>query len=83
MYIEPIAVYDAQFGLNTTFTIILDEVQCHGDETSLIECQHAGIGRHDCRRSEAAGVVCTGNSIIIALFIAPTWLPSLAVPNGK
>ena len=65
MYIDPIAVYDAQFGLSTTSIIILDEVQCHGDETSLIECRHAGIGRHNCRRSDAAGVVYRGKSIII------------------
>ena len=81
MYIDPITVYDAQFGLNTTNIIILDEVQCRGDETSLIECRHAGIGRHDCISSEAAGAVCRGNSIIIALFMASTRLPSL--PNGK
>ena len=81
MYIDPIAVFSAQFGLSTTNIIILDEVQCRGDETSLIECQHAGIGRHDCISSEAAGVVCRGKSIIIALFLAPTRLPSL--PNGK
>ena len=62
MLTDPVAVYDTQFGLYTTFTVILDEVQCRGDETSLIECQHAGIGRHNCRSSDAAGVVCRGNS---------------------
>ena len=71
MYTDPIAVYDAQFGLNTTNIIILDEVQCRGDETSLIECQHAGIGRHNCRRSDAAGVVCRGKSIIIGFIPIP------------
>ena len=75
MYTDPIAVFNAQFGLNTTNIIILDEMQCRGDETSLTECQHAGIGRHNCRSSEAAGVVCRGKSIIIALFLAPTHLP--------
>ena len=69
MYIDPIAVYDAQFGLYTTFTIVMDEVHCQGDETSLIECQHAGFGRHNCRSSDAAGVVCRGNSHVGTGFI--------------
>ena len=58
--LDPIAIFKARFGLNTTNIIILDEVQCRGDETSLIECQHAGIGRHNCRSSDAAGIVCRG-----------------------
>ena len=59
--IDPIAVYEAQFGVNGTSDIFLDEVQCRGDETSLIECQHEGFGTHDCSPSSAAGVVCTGD----------------------
>ena len=38
--------------------IILDDVQCHGNENSLFGCTHKSS--HDCIQNEAAGVVCTG-----------------------
>ena len=40
--------------------IFLDNVVCTGDESSLAECQHQGIGSHDCFHFEDAGVVCPG-----------------------
>ncbi|CAI8031474.1 Deleted in malignant brain tumors 1 protein, partial [Geodia barretti] len=37
----------------------LDEVDCTGDETLLSDCEHGGLGIHDCRvRFEEAGVIC-------------------------
>ena len=72
---DPIAIFNARFGLNTTNIIILDEVQCRGDETSLIECQHAGIGRHNCRSSAAAGVVCRGSYLVIIICRATLEVP--------
>ena len=50
------------FGELANNSILFDEVQCRGDENSLIECQHEGIGSHECF-SFAAGVICTGDSI--------------------
>ena len=38
--------------------IILDNVGCTGNETRLIDCPNNGIGVHNCRHSEDAGVTC-------------------------
>ncbi|MCY3624428.1 MAG: scavenger receptor cysteine-rich domain-containing protein [Candidatus Dadabacteria bacterium] len=38
---------------------LLDEVDCAGTESTLLECGHAGRGRHDCSSWEYAGVKCT------------------------
>ena len=39
----------------------LDDVECVGDESSLFDCLHRGIGSHNCRASKKAGVICKGN----------------------
>ena len=40
--------------------IHLDDVHCNGDEMTLAECYHRGIGIHNCREgTEEAGVICT------------------------
>ena len=36
--------------------ILLDDVDCRGDETSLMSCQYERV--HDCLHLEDAGVVC-------------------------
>lgn len=38
--------------------ILLDNVDCNGDEESLADCSHEGWGQHDCHRWEHAGVRC-------------------------
>lgn len=38
--------------------IHLDNVHCSGMERSLDQCQFEGQGRHNCRHSEDAGVIC-------------------------
>nr|XP_054755403.1 neurotrypsin-like [Lytechinus pictus] len=39
--------------------ILLDDVICDGDESSLLECSNPGIGVHNCGHSEDAGVTCS------------------------
>ena len=43
-----------------TGTILLDNVQCSGSETRLLDCTHNGLAIHNCAHSEDAGVVCSG-----------------------
>ena len=47
-----------------TGLIFLDNVDCDGDENSLLlECEHQGIGTSDCTHSQDAGAVCVPGNI--------------------
>ncbi|XP_034450272.1 scavenger receptor cysteine-rich type 1 protein M130 [Hippoglossus hippoglossus] len=52
------APQQAHFGKGVG-SIWLDDVACLGNETSLTACQHRTFGRHNCRHSEDAGVICS------------------------
>ncbi|XP_071839533.1 scavenger receptor cysteine-rich domain-containing protein DMBT1-like isoform X3 [Apostichopus japonicus] len=51
------AFRSAYFGEGIT-PILLDNVQCNGNESSLNDCVKNDIGVHNCGHSEDAGVVC-------------------------
>ncbi|XP_074764143.1 scavenger receptor cysteine-rich domain-containing protein DMBT1-like [Athene noctua] len=51
------ASIDAFFGEGTG-DVLLDNVACTGDESSLEQCSHRGLGTHDCYHKEDAGVIC-------------------------
>ena len=48
----------ARFGEGTD-PIHLDDVGCSGNESSLQECRHNGVGDHNCGHTEDASVVCS------------------------
>ena len=58
-----IAKKGAYFGQGSG-SILLDNVQCTGNEASIFSCTHNGIGSHNCDHSEEAGVVCFGGEYI-------------------
>ena len=51
------AVSSAAFGPGVD-PILLDNLECKGDEETLAECSHFGVGQHDCGHHEDAGVIC-------------------------
>ena len=40
----------------------MDEVQCRGTETRLVDCPANALGGHNCVHAEDAGVRCTGTT---------------------
>ena len=49
----------SQFGSGSSSqTIWLDDVGCSGSESQLIDCNHRGIGSHNCGHSEDVGIIC-------------------------
>ena len=54
-----VALTKSEFG-RMQVSFLLDDMRCDGEEESLIACPHAGIGIHNCRSHEIAGVRCQG-----------------------
>ena len=55
----PMALSFAHFGPGRG-PIHLDDLGCNGSEVSLLECPHKGVGNHNCKHLEDAGVDCLG-----------------------
>ena len=40
-------------------SIVLDDLHCTGNETSLFDCSHNSVNNYSCSHSEDAGVTCS------------------------
>ena len=40
-------------------TIVLDDVNCNGNEDSILDCYHKGLGKSNCRHSQDVGIICS------------------------
>ena len=49
--------HNAHFGMGNG-SIWLDDVNCVGNETKLINCKHGGWNNHNCHHFEDVGVIC-------------------------
>ena len=58
--------YTRRASFGEGFGIIwLDNVRCKGTESSLLECSHNGILKHNCQHSEDAGVACSSEFMLM------------------
>lgn len=64
----PRAVSNAFFGQGSG-SILMDDMECTGSESSLAACSFAGYGAHDCDHSEDAGVICHSGMYCKSLII--------------
>ncbi|XP_038061175.1 deleted in malignant brain tumors 1 protein-like isoform X2 [Patiria miniata] len=49
---------NSHFGQGWQTPIMLDDVNCQGNESSIFECQHSGWFNHDCGPNQEVGVTC-------------------------
>lgn len=62
-----LAVKGAFFGEGTG-PILVDAIQCQGDESMLLECtSEEDVGQHGCNHSQDAGVICSGKNRMTCL----------------
>ena len=64
----------AYFGRGQNSTdILLDNVDCSGQEFSLLECPHV-VGPDDCSHNEDVGVICATSKVFMLANCNPCYL---------
>ena len=47
--------------------IWFDNMKCNGSEKTLFQCEHRGIGTHNCNHKEDVGVICESKEYFVIL----------------
>ena len=50
-----------------TGDILLDDVNCNGDERSLRACRHGGWGDHNCGHHEDVSIICVDSESVYTI----------------
>ena len=63
----------------------LDDLNCTGDEQSLFQCSHNGLGIHDCGEYDDASVLCYIGKKMYSFYVlySPARLQKLIAMIGK
>ena len=78
-HVSATAVRDEAFFGQGSGEIILDDVNCEGTESKILQCEHIGQKEQNCDRSEAAGVICLAGIGVFRFF--PSNINSIPLLN--
>ncbi|XP_023931215.1 scavenger receptor cysteine-rich type 1 protein M160-like [Lingula anatina] len=76
-------VYGSYWDIHPTYgRIWLDDLRCRGNESSIFDCSHRGLGVHNCDHSDDAWVECNNDTGLSATAIPDPCSPSPCQNGG-
>ena len=80
-YVGAVGLVEAQYG-RSILDFMMDEVNCTGNETRLVDCPGNDFGVHDCiyNDHEEASVACVPSEYILLRFVCCTVIMSSCCP---